>query len=47
MAAQTLTTPCTLAQLHEFINHVVDALESGEENTAAVTSTTSTIVVTG
>ncbi len=47
MAAQTLsTTACTLQQLHEWVNHVVDALESGDEATAVVTSTSSTIVVT-
>jgi hypothetical protein len=42
----TLTTPCTLAALQYWLEHVVAPLNSGaEEATATVTTTSSTINV--
>lgn len=42
-----LTTPCTWAQLVEWVEHVVEAVNSGPlDNTATVTTTSITISVT-
>jgi hypothetical protein len=46
MASETLALPCTLAQLHEFINHIVDADEASDEATAQVTYSAPNLTVT-